>query len=150
MMSPEMHVQLKKILIEHEGYKTRPYLDLENNLTIGIGRNLSERDMSGDEIDLFFDNDVSYFYSKFIDTYPWFLKLNIPRQIALIDMSFMGFKTFQTFIHLIEALEKNDFDEAANEVLKSRYATQVGKRAQDIANILKTGELPWASNGPKN
>lgn len=50
---------LAKALIEHhEGRRAHPYTDTTGNLTIGVGRNLSDRGLSADEIDLLFANDL--------------------------------------------------------------------------------------------
>lgn len=141
MIQPQMRQQLKALLIKHEGLRDRLYKDTKGNWTIGIGRNLSDRNLLPSEIDLMFNNDVDYFYSKLNQKFPWFSKLNDARKIALVDLCFAGFSTFCTFKKMIAAFEKFDFNKAADEIIDSLYAKQVGDRELDLAKIIRTGEM---------
>ena len=94
------------------------------------------------EIDQFFNNDADYFFHQLSITYHWYPYLDTPRQIALIDLSFAGMKTFAGFRNMIAALEDKNYAQAANEILNSRYAKEVGRRATDLADIIRTGVLP--------
>lgn len=140
-MTPDMRVKLRKELIQSEGIKSTLYFDTQGIPTIGVGRNLRDRGLLSDEIDLCLNNDLDYFNDFLFTHYLWFRLLNEPRQIALINLCFAGTKTFTTFKRMIAALEKGDFDSAADEVLDSLYAKQVGNRAVRIADILRTGQL---------
>src|SRR6266481_3495567 len=96
-MSVKMKADLHQILILHEGRRHQAYYDTKGIITIGVGRNLTGSGLSNDEIDLMLENDIEYFY-KFLDgNYPWFKSLSEARQVALVDMCFMGTKTFSTF-----------------------------------------------------
>lgn len=140
-MDMEMRVKLKSLLIKHEKEKLLPYIDTVGKLTIGIGRNLTDCGIRPDESELMFNNDVDFFYN-FLSHYPWFHELNEARKCALIDMAFMGAKKFTTFEQMIKALSVHDYDRAAIEVLDSLYARkEAPHRAEDIARILRTGEL---------
>lgn len=141
MMTLTMRDKLHTLLIKHEGCRNYPYIDTVGKTTIGIGRNLSDRGILPDEITLMFNNDVDYFYEKLNKTFPWFAKLNEDRQIALIDMCFMGFQKFLTFSKMIECLAKGDMKGAATQIINSKYDKEVGKRADDIAEIVSTGVL---------
>lgn len=141
-MTPEMKSALRHLLIEHEGYRQKLYHDSLGIPTIGIGRNLEDRGISPTEIDIMCNNDMEYFYGKLNEHFPWFAHLNEARQIALIDMSYMGFQNFLKFEKMISYLAIDDYTSAAYELLDSDYAKQVGKRAIDLAGIIKTGLLP--------
>lgn len=141
-MTPEMKARLRHLLIIHEGYKQTVYTDSMGHLTVGIGRNLETRGVLPTEIDMMCDHDMQYFYDHLSDKFSWFMKLNDARQIALIDMCFMGLKKFCTFVKMIDFLSKEDYDNAAIELLDSNYAKQVGKRAIDLATIIKLGYIP--------
>jgi lysozyme len=142
VMTPEMKVQLRHLLIEHEGYEQKLYQDSIGRHTIGIGRNLDDRGVCPTEIDMMCDHDMQYFYDQLDSHFTWFSHLNEPRQIALIDMCFMGFKKFLSFKKMIDCLSKYDYANAAIELLDSKYAAQVGRRAIDLAAIIKLGYLP--------
>lgn len=50
---------LHRLLIDHEGRRTHPYRDSVGKITIGVGRNLTDRGLSGGEIDLLLANDIA-------------------------------------------------------------------------------------------
>ncbi len=140
-MTPEMKVQLRHLLIKHEGYRQKIYMDSMGIPTIGIGRNLEDRGVLPTEIDLMCEHDMQFFYDKLSEHFPWFNELNNARQIALIDFCFMGFKKFLEFKRMIYFLERHEYDAASHEMLNSSWATQVGERSKCLANIIKTGTI---------
>ena len=139
MMTQEMQAKLKRSLILHEGKKSFPYKDSVGKITIGIGYNLSDRGMPDQWIDQQYNQDVSYFYNQFCENFPWYLELSEDRQVALVDMAFMGWKKFLTFKKMIAALAAKDYKQAAMEALHSNWALQVGNRATTIASVLLNG-----------
>ncbi|MBJ40083.1 MAG: hypothetical protein CMD83_16735 [Gammaproteobacteria bacterium] len=63
------------------------------------------------------------------------------RQDAIIDMTFnLGISRLAQFQNMIAALAESRFDDAATEALDSRWARQVGQRAQTVAKMIRTGE----------
>lgn len=137
-MTPEMTQKLRKSLINHEDYRTHPYKDTLGKITIGIGYNLTDRGIDDDWISAQYQKDVTYFYSQ-LSTFPWFLELTDDRQIALIDMCFMGWKHFLSFKEMFIALANHDYTKAAKEMLDSKWAEQVKSRAKTLANVMRTG-----------
>jgi lysozyme len=140
-MTPDMKSKLRHLLIQHERYKQLPYTDSVGKITIGIGRNLTDRGVLPTEIDMMLDHDVDYFYNFLTTRFIWFQHLNENRQLALIDMCFMGTGHFMEFEKMIAALETGDYEKAADEILNSEYDKQVGQRAIDISNIIRSGAL---------
>lgn len=138
-MTPEMFAKLKKSLINHEGFKRFPYTDTTGNITIGIGYNVTTRGLDDDWINAQYEKDVNYFYTNLNNDFPWFERLNEDRQIVLIDMCFMGYKKFKSFQKLIAALSRDDYKQAALEMLDSNWATQVKNRATTLAHGMLTG-----------
>lgn len=138
-MSQDQKAKLKALLIKHEDDRNYPYYDTLGNISIGIGRNLTGIGVRQDEKELMYNNDVNFFYDYLMKTYPWFHELNEARQNAIIDMSFMGTKHFESFTKMIEALHNHDYQMAACEILDSDYAKKETKRANDIANIILIG-----------
>jgi lysozyme len=51
----------------------------------------------------------------------------------------VGIGTALKFENAMAALKASDFDTAAAELLDSRWSTQVGKRAEELALQIKTG-----------
>ncbi len=138
LMTPEMSAKLKRSVVNHEGRKKFPYLDTLGNITLGIGYNLSARGICDEWIDNQFGEDAEFFYMTLMQN-AWFQKLNQDRKIVLIDMCFMGVKKFMTFKKMIEALKKNDFELAADEMLNSDWAAQVKERAVVLAKAMREG-----------
>lgn len=136
ILSAESLKLLRPILILHEGYKTTPYYDQFKNLTVGIGHNLGAHPIEDDVVNKWFIQDTTYFYNKLCSQFSWYKKLSLLRQVILIDMAFMGWHSFLGFTKMLQALSVQDYETAAQEVLNSEYAKQVGKRADDIAYIL--------------
>lgn len=135
-----MNEKLKAMLTRHEGFKMKPYRDTVGKLTIGIGHNLDDRGLSSQVIDMIFEEDMAEAEKTARQIVKSFDDLNEARQAAILDMAFnMGFKLAE-FKKTIAAIEDKDFDTAANEMLRSLWAQQVGSRAQELAQIIRTGE----------
>lgn len=84
-------------------------------------------------------NDMDYFHETLFFTYPWYQDLTMDRQCVLIDMCHMGWKKFQEFKKMIEALSIHDYHQAAFEMLDSDWARQVQLRANALAHGMITG-----------
>lgn len=138
-MESSMREKLRRSLIEHEGYRKHIYTDTVGKITVGIGFNLTDRDLPDWCINGLYEEDVNYFYNQLNNTFDWFKKLNDDRKIVLIDMCFMGFRNFCKFKKLIAALEKHDYKAAFDEMLSSKWATQVKTRAANLAQAMLTG-----------
>lgn len=130
--------KLKRSLIKHEGYEKFIYTDTKGKLTGGIGYNFTDRGLSDDWINKQFQEDADYFYNQLMQ-YQWFQRLNSDRKIVLIDMAFMGLKKFLEFKKMIAALQNDDYASAAKEMLNSKWASDVGQRAKDLANGMLRG-----------
>jgi lysozyme len=138
MISSELLEQLKR----HEGFRQFPYKCSQGFLTVGYGRNLDSVGVNEDEALGMLLHDA-YKAVRLLDNYKWFSALDEVRQDALINFMFnVGPGTFAKFKKMIAALEDRDYNEAAAQLLDSRYAQQVGKRAQEVAQMLRTGERP--------
>jgi lysozyme len=70
----------------------------------------------------------------------WWKHLNEPRQAVMISMCFMGWGALSKFTKLFAALTVQDWKIAADEMLDSQWARQVGQRAKDLAGMMRTGE----------
>lgn len=141
-MLPDMRTKLRALLVKHEGLKTQPYTDQTGHITIGIGRNLSVRGITETEAFTMLDDDMMYFTDKLATTFSWFSSLDENRQVALIDMAFnLGLNGLLEFKNMLAAIEKQDYQLAAICMMQSKWALQVGNRAVDLSNIIRTGTL---------
>lgn len=131
---------LRKQLIIDEGFRRNPYRDTVGKLTIGVGRNLDDVGLFGDEIELMLANDIARAEAVAQAVFPSFLVLSDNRKAALANMAFnLGYLKLSNFHHLIAAVAARQWDQAANEMLNSVWATQVRKRADRLAFLMRSG-----------
>lgn len=133
--------QLKR----HEGLRLKPYTDTVGKLTVGFGRNLDDVGISEEEANFMLDNDVKQLLEK-LERHPklgWFFKdenLDAIRQEVLANMAFnMGVGGLSGFTKTLNMIFDCEYERAANEMLASKWAKQVGLRAVELANQMKTG-----------
>jgi lysozyme len=138
----EMKKKLESLLVQEEGFKKFPYQDTTGNLTIGVGRNLSTIGISEDEAIFLLENDIIACEREIWRACPWYASLDNPRKMVIIDMCFnMGIQKLLEFRNMLGALESKDYISAAKEMLNSKWANQVGSRAQRLALTMETGVL---------
>lgn len=133
----ELIEQLKR----HEGIKLTPYKCTSDKLTIGVGRNLEDVGISEEEAEILLQNDIQRAVSQLKERFPWTLELDEVRFAALINFTFnVGIGTVSKFVNAMALLKGKKYDMAADEFLKSRWAEQVGQRAVDVTEQIRTGE----------
>jgi len=131
---------LKSQLVKHEGLRLKPYKDSVGKITIGVGRNLDDVGISEGEAMLLLDHDISNVFIDLDKFLPWWRSLSETRQLVLSDMCFnLGIVRLKRFRKALEAMEARAWYEAADEMLDSTWANQVGSRAITLANMMRTG-----------
>tara|TARA_R100000541_G_C1863714_1_gene79677 strand:+ start:42 stop:461 length:420 start_codon:yes stop_codon:yes gene_type:complete len=135
-------VKLAEQLKKHEGIKLKPYTDTVGKLTLGIGRNLEDKGITEQEALFMLNNDVDYFYGKLSKRLPWLLNLDDVRQNVLVNMAFnLGVGGLLTFNNMLKECADGHFYAASKEMLDSKWAEQVGYRANELAEQMRTGEF---------
>lgn len=123
-----------------EDYRSHPYKDTVNKLTIGWGRNIEDNGISEDEGELMFQNDLKRSIKE-LEQYSWYLIAPDSVKKALINMNFnLGLTRLLTFKRMILALIQKDYPKAAMEAMNSKWSNQVGERARKIARMISEGE----------
>ena len=131
---------LRQQLIRHESDRLKPYVDSVGKITIGVGRNLTDKGISAAESRMLLDADINDAILD-LSTFSWFADLDVVRQRALLDLCHnIGLPRLKGFVKMLAAIARQDWETAAHELLDSRYAQQVGKRASTLAHMLRTGE----------
>lgn len=141
--------KLLDLIREHEGVVKHAYLDSRDLWTIGCGR-LIDKSMGGglsdDEIDYLLANDVKRCEDEAVQ-YPFYAKMDEVRKAVIISMLFnLGRPNFEKFQNFQAALLVGDYRLASHEMLagsnggRSRWAEQVGQRADHLAKMMETGE----------
>ena len=139
-MTSESRDAMRQQLRQHEGWERFPYRDTVGKLTIGCGRNLTDRGLSDEEIAYLLNNDINECFRQLDASFPWFFGLDVVRQRVFVDLCFMGIGALRGFARMLAAVERQDWDAAAAGLLDSTYAQQVGRRAITLAAMLKTGQ----------
>jgi lysozyme len=131
---------LKAQLKQHEGVRLKPYVDTTGHLTIGVGRTLSDRGITPDEADLMLEHDIVSTYGWLLVRYPWMATLDAVRLRAVIDLAFnIGVEGLGGFVRFLAALRNGQYEEAASEMIASKWASQVHGRATTLAQMMRTG-----------
>ena len=134
--------RLAEQLKVHEGLRLKPYKDTVGKWTIGIGRNLEDKGITEQEALFMLNNDVDYFYDKIKKEINWFWALDDVRQNVLVNMAFnLGVSGLLTFKNTLRLISFGHYEEAAKEMLNSKWAKQVGYRAEELAEQMRTGEF---------
>lgn len=129
---------VKRQLIRYEGLKLQVYKCPAGYQTIGVGRNLESKGISEKEAMVLLDNDIAEFTFALEETYDWFEDLSENRQAVIINMAFnLGMSGFGKFKNMISAIENSDWEEAASQMMDSKWATQVGRRAEELSEAMK-------------
>lgn len=133
---------LKKQLILFEGMRLKPYLCTSQKTTIGVGRNLDDVGITEAEAQMLLEHDILRCCEDLDRAMPWWRDLSEARQRVCVDIVFnLGLGRWLGFKKCISALQEEDWDEAAAQLLDSRYARQVGQRAERLAQALIDDEL---------
>jgi lysozyme len=132
--------QLKR----HEGVETHAYKCSSGKLTIGVGRNIDPEGGIGltmDEIEYLLSNDILRCIKELSTEYPWFGDLDEVRQEAIINIFLnLGATRFRLFKRALAAMEEGNYETASTEFLDSLWAKQVGGRALELTDIIRSGE----------
>lgn len=132
--------KLEEQLIADEGFMSKPYKDTVGKVTIGYGRNLDDVGISRSEAYAMLQNDIIKVRSELMVKLPFFKSLTYGRQNALINMGFnLGVHGLLQFKNTLKLISEKNYEQASIEVLKSRWALQVGSRADRISQQIKNG-----------
>ena len=129
----------------HEGVKLKPYKCSAGKLTIGVGKNIEDNGITLEEAEYLLQNDIAEARSQLLNSFPWMGDFNDARISAMINFTFnVGIGTVKKFEKALAALEAGDYGLAADEMMLSRWAGQVGNRAVEVTEQIRTGK--WSND----
>jgi lysozyme len=132
---------LKAELERDEGLRLKPYRCTAGRLTIGCGRNLDDVGISESEAGYLLDSDIARTVADLDRSLPWWESLDEIRQRVLINMAFnMGISGLLQFKDTLEMIHAGRYGDAADEMLVSLWAAQVGPRALRLSAMMRTGQ----------
>lgn len=135
-----MKTALLTQIIRHEGSCNKMYLDSEGIETIGVGHNLRDRPISDRAIMVILEDDLEAAIYDLINHFSWYKELDEPRKNVLINMCFnLGITRLKRFERMIAAIQAQNWQLAADEMLDSKWARQVKGRATELAGRMRIG-----------
>ena len=131
---------LQEQLMRDEGLRLKAYQDSRGVWTIGVGHNLEARAIPREAAVLIFEADLADTILDVGKALPWVATLDEPRRAAVLNMAFnLGVAGLLEFRRALAAMQRQEWAEAAKEMLDSDWATQVGPRAHRLAQQMETG-----------
>lgn len=119
------------------------YQDHLGYWTLGVGRLIDKRKGGGistTESAYLLANDLGRISTALDAKLPWWRQLDAPRQAVLQGMAFqMGVDGLTGFSTTLLMVRQRYFEDAARQMLKSKWATQTPARAHRMAEQMRTG-----------
>lgn len=130
---------IKKRLIDFEGLVLKSYVCPTGYTSVGVGRNLETNGITEEEAMYLLNNDISTVIKKLDKHWIAWRKFPVAAQYVCIDVVFnMGINTWMSFRKTRAYMELGDWEKAGNELLDSKYANDVGRRALFNSEQLKS------------
>jgi lysozyme len=123
----------------HEGWRDKAYQDSEDIWTIGYGTNLQELKIDKQLGEAWLEASVKQ-ARKAAERFPEYVMLTPVRKDVLVEMIYnMGPRRVAGFRMMLQAIREGDWEEAAIQMLDSKWARQVGRRARRLAEQMESG-----------
>jgi lysozyme len=151
---------LRAELRRDEGERLRVYRCTADKRTIGVGRNLDDvgispvetirlgitvatclaRGITSTQSMALLDGDIDRAEADLDRHLPWWRRLDGVRQRVLLNMCFnLGVHGLLGFRNTLGMIERRQFAAASENMLLSKWARQVGTRAQRLSRMMRTG-----------
>lgn len=139
-----MKEQITKQLRRDEGVEKSAYQDSLGYWTIGVGRLIDKRKggrLRDNEIDFLLSNDIDEVEKALEARISFYKGLDEARRGVLLNMAFnLGIDGLLAFKNTLRLVGEGKYKEASVEMLKSKWAAQVGNRAVRLSKQMATGE----------
>ena len=139
-----MWTKLKNEIKQHEGFNQAVYKDSLGKKTVGYGHLCVEDHWEDDKkydtsyLEEIFEKDFNIALNdanKILEGKP----VNHIAREVIIELVFnIGMPRTKKFVKCLAALDKEDYNEAGNQILDSLYARQVPVRAGKLAGKIKS------------
>ena len=144
-----MTAELTRQLRGDEDVRPCVYKDHLGWDTIACGRLVDSRKpgcgLRPSEIDFMLANDIADRTEALNRLLPWFAVLDPARAGALLNMSFqLGVAGLLGFKNSLEMMRLGQFDAAADNFLRSKWAVQTPARAKRMAEQIRSGVWQYA------
>ena len=139
---------LKDRIKEHEGYRSKVYLDSLGKRTVGFGHLCVEdfwednKEYDKELLENIFEKDFQNAFEQVENLCnDYDLDITPTATEVLIEMVFqLGIGNVKKFRRMIAALQEQDYETASVEMLDSRWAEQTPARAEELSLIMKDAQ----------
>lgn len=146
--------KLSRELERDEGVQLKPYRCTKGKLTIGVGRNIDDIGLSKSEIEILLTYGIPREYSSVLlrnditrvlaecRSQPWWNAVadDDVRARVLLNMCFnLGLARLSGFRKMLAAVQRQDWETAAVEMVDSAWYGQVGNRSKRLVSMMRTG-----------
>lgn len=152
---------------EFEGFRAKPYRDTKGKLTVGIGTNLDNPGVSKlfeqagvdeqqarksgvdrKQAEALLKAGLQIAQADAKRLVPNFDQLPLDARRVVLDMSYnLGGPKLSEFKNMISALQRNDFNAAADEMVDSRWFGQTGNRSRALVSMMRSLAQKQRSGG---
>ena len=139
--------RLQAMIMRHEGFKSKIYLDHLGHRTIGYGTNL-EVGLTEQQAKALLLIHLAQIETELIEALDFYDDIDAARQDVLLNMAYqMGIAGVQKFKQMIVAVRAQDWDRAALEMLDSLWANQTPSRADELSRMMQRGKYTHEPEG---
>lgn len=136
-MKQELYTELSNHIKEYEGYSKLVYECTSGYATLGFGRNVEQVGISKEEAEFMLHNDIEQCLKELRGIMNRFNDLPDKAQLVLVDMCYnLGLSKLLNFENMLDAIDAGNWQKASEELLDSKYAKQVKRRARINASYL--------------
>jgi lysozyme len=122
-----------------EGFRDKVYSCSAGKLTIGYGFNLEDNKLPEHIATQLLGYNIGESIAD-CERFAWFYTLSDVRKEVIINMCYnIGANGISGFKKMITAIEGGDFNEAAYQMMDSKWYHQVGDRAVRLVAMMKEG-----------
>jgi len=135
----------RDLIKKHEGWRDHKYMCSAGHWTIGWGHLIREHEIftggiSEEEGEELFEDDYQNALQLAM-SFPFWNRLSEVRQAVLVDMAFNLGGRLLTFKKFLKALKERRYNDAAWEMLDSKWAKQVRRRAIELEYAMRFNEF---------
>ena len=138
-----MVTSLNEQLRRDEGEVLYVYKDTLGFDTLGVGRLVDKRKGGGitpEESAYLLNNDIQRKTAEVVKALPWVKDLDQIRLNVLINMAFqMGIEGLLAFKTTLSLVQGGNYDQAARNMILSKWHSQTPERCERLAKQMKTG-----------
>ena len=143
-MTPDDALLIKE-LRRDEGVEYSPYFDTVGISTVGVGHNLKAKPLphgwryplTDAQVNELLANDLQTVFDGLDRELPWWRKLDYARQRVICNLAFnLGIKGLLGFKNTLAAMAQGRYSAAGAGMAASKWATQVGARADRLVDLM--------------